>query len=707
MAILTTPDKEKVKRAIPKASNKVIDATIARLYIAYPDPTQWTYTGLCGAIALVDDLVGHTFFLKLVDVAGSRGVVWDQELYVDFGYHQDRKFFHTFEIEECLVGLLFEDTNDAAHFYKRVTTRQKHASKHTANNKNAVALKDRLGPAERIQGSRGEYVDVNTNQRSRRARGVLYYDDQPPPEWRSLYAELEAAGITEDMIAENREFIKDYIAKQGGPLVGLEPPIPRKFSTKHTALEPQTPSSPPPTQAAPRKKKAPPPPPPPGANISSLPAPSASPSPAPQIQPPSHSPVPRVPPSLPPINTAGYAAPGNTESEESSPAPSPAPAAPSTPAQPRFRVPPANAVIPAVSHTSLQPLSPSVADRPLPLTPLGSSPSPFSPTAPQMGHQQYGQAAHQAHSVPPPPARAGSLNRPVPPPPPRANGPNANGRSGPPPPPRAGTGPMMNPPARAGAPPPPPPPRASRGPAPPPPPSRASRPTPSVPQPEQYTGSQPQYSQQPQFGQQPQYGQQQHAPQLPPAPPQRTAAAIPPPPAHVSMPPASGGAPPPPPPLPPQTAQSAPPPPPPLPAVTTLSALPPPAPLLPQQSLSAPPPPPMPSQGIPPPPPPPALSDMNASPAPPLPQVDGGRDALLASIRGAGGIGVLKKTDKSQLEKPSVLLQEARGEPTTSHSSAPTGAPGQPESLADALANALGKRKGKVAVSDDEDDEEW
>lgn len=67
---------------------------------------------------------------------------------------------------------------------------------------------------------------------------------------------------------------------------------------------------------------------------------------------------------------------------------------------------------------------------------------------------------------------------------------------------------------------------------------------------------------------------------------------------------------------------------------------------------------------------------------------------------------MLKKTDKSQLEKPSVLLQEARGEPSNVPNAAPS-APGQPESLADALASALDKRKGKVAASDDEDDDDW
>lgn len=94
---------------------------------------------------------------------------------------------------------------------------------------------------------------------------------------------------------------------------------------------------------------------------------------------------------------------------------------------------------------------------------------------------------------------------------------------------------------------------------------------------------------------------------------------------------------------------------------------------------------------------------------PPLPQVDGGRDALLASIRNSG-LGSLKKVDKSQLDKPSILLSEARGEtPAVSNSSSgPSGGPpGGQNSLADALAAALSARKEKVGHSDNSDNEEW
>lgn len=661
--VLTTQDKEKVKRAVPKASNKVIAATVARLYIAYPDPNQWTYTGLVGAIALVDDLVGHTFFLKLVDIIGSRGVIWDQELYVNFDYHQDRKFFHTFEIEECLVGLLFEDTSDAAHFYKRVTTRQKHASKDTAKNKNAVALKDRLGPEERKIGPRGEYVNVQTDQRSRRARGVLYYDDVPPPEWRSLYSELALAGITEDQIAENREFIKDYIAKQGGPLVGLEPPIPRKYANPHPSFSqaPTLEATPPP--APPKKTKKPPPPPPTASSSAqsittdhSTSATPMSPSPDPdEGSDANHSEPPRQF-RVPPL-TAHVPAP--THAELPAPSHNPFQASPSPAQQSQPPPPPPVNNQHAVHLVPPPPPPQSQAHNVPPMPPQRSGPVPPPPqrTGPVPPPPQ------RTGPVPPPPQRTG----PVPPPPPKANA-----AAAPPPPPRYNGTPNQNvAPQRTGAPPPPPPPRAARNP-PPPPPARALRPPAQVPQ-------QPTSQQAP---------PQQQSYQ-PPPPPQRVQPPVPPQPTAPSG--NTSAQPVPPPPPPPQLTISQP-------AQSSLG--PPPPPPLPQQTTAAP------SGGGAPPPPPPPPDLGSTGPTPPLPAVDGSRDALLSSIRGAGGIGLLKKTDKSQLEKPSALLLEAKGDSSSSAAGGASGT-GQPATLADALAGALNKRKGKVAGSDDEDEEDW
>lgn len=68
-SILSDADKETVKRTVPKPANKIFAVGVARLYVAYPNPQKWTYTGLQGAAVLCNDLVGHTFWIKLVDVS--------------------------------------------------------------------------------------------------------------------------------------------------------------------------------------------------------------------------------------------------------------------------------------------------------------------------------------------------------------------------------------------------------------------------------------------------------------------------------------------------------------------------------------------------------------------------------------------------------------------------------------------------------------
>ena len=103
-SILSDADRETVKRTVPKSQNKILAVAVAKLYVAYPNKQKWTYTGLQGAAVLANDLIGNTFWIKLVDVSpANRGVIWDQEIYDPFYYNQDRTFFHSFELEESSV----------------------------------------------------------------------------------------------------------------------------------------------------------------------------------------------------------------------------------------------------------------------------------------------------------------------------------------------------------------------------------------------------------------------------------------------------------------------------------------------------------------------------------------------------------------------------------------------------------------------------
>lgn len=67
-SILNKDDKVVVKRAVPSSSNNIITVAVARLYVNYPDKHRWNFTGISGAVVLAEDLVGHTFFFKIVDV---------------------------------------------------------------------------------------------------------------------------------------------------------------------------------------------------------------------------------------------------------------------------------------------------------------------------------------------------------------------------------------------------------------------------------------------------------------------------------------------------------------------------------------------------------------------------------------------------------------------------------------------------------------
>lgn len=55
--IINNDDKSKIKNQLKLNSHgqnyKILTATIARVFYAYPDPNTWKYTGLSGALAVV------------------------------------------------------------------------------------------------------------------------------------------------------------------------------------------------------------------------------------------------------------------------------------------------------------------------------------------------------------------------------------------------------------------------------------------------------------------------------------------------------------------------------------------------------------------------------------------------------------------------------------------------------------------------------
>lgn len=497
-SILGDEDKDTVKRFVPKQSNKIQAVAVARLYVAYPDRSKWTYTGLQGAIVLANDLVGNTYWLKMVDISvratpvvlrgspvlttasqsSGRGVIWDQEIFDAWSYNQDRTFFHTFELEECLAGLSFVDEKEAKQFKKKMDEREKNASRATrstpfgggAQPTSKFGLLGGLfhrhlsapAPAQPDKSAQpsphASVLALGTNGTHPPSEFALL--DAFDPLWREHFGQdLSQKGLTDAFIKENQEFIVDFLREEQA-----------KMERQGTHVSPAPPRPPPPTNGHdPRGGRAPPPPPPPPPGAASSPSPSSA-----------KRAVPPPPPA--PRRSVKADAPSHDDS--------PPPREPSPP-RPRFNAPPPLPEAGRFAHP-----------KPAPAANPGPPPPPPRPSKTPM------EPENQGHKLAVPPASAGQRMPPLPTP----------GR-GPAPPARSNDGQL----ALAAAPPPLPP-KVPTGNAPPPLPPATSRPVPPPPS----SGAPP------------------------PAPPLPSSHAPPPPPLP------SSGAPPPPP----LTSSSAPPPPP-------------------------------------------------------------------------------------------------------------------------------------------------
>ncbi|KAI1634491.1 hypothetical protein F4809DRAFT_511472 [Biscogniauxia mediterranea] len=645
-SILSDEDKETVKRVVPKQTNKIQAVAVARLYVAFPNRSKWSYTGLQGAIVLANDLVGNTYWLKLVDVSpAGRGVIWDQEIFDTWSYNQDRTFFHTFEIEDCLAGLSFADEKEAKQFKKKMDDREKNASKATRNtpfggsaqhphksgffggifggHRHSSAPTPPDSPRHApTRSSSVHHANGNHKSHSEFAKLEAY-----DPQWRENFGNfLSEQGLTDEFIKENQDFIVDFLKEQGDSGTGRSSDAPAP-----------PPPPPPPTNGYGSHGRAPPPPPPPPSGRSEIALTSSG----------SRRGIPPPPPAPRRSGKLDVSAPSHRE---------PTPPQDPVPPRPRFHAPPALPDAGKYAHAD-PPRAASAGPPPPPRPPKTAiedeKPSHKFGVPPAF-------AGQKQHNAPPPPPARGS----APAPPPRSD------PSHPTPPPLPPSLPPKTPAVSA-----PPPPPASSRPVPvppprniPPPPIPASSAPPAPPVPQSF------------------------APPLPSQPPPPTAAA--------------------PPPAPPLPTFSPPPPAPPMPSGAGAPPAPPPPPPLPAPGLGAPAPPPPPppppgGAGAPPPPPPPPPGGVPPASVPP---VDSSRSAVLDSIRGAGGIGALKKVDRSQIRDRSAATVGG-GSDTGPHGSGlpPAGiTPGGGNGMADALAAALQKRKAKVRDSDDENsDDDW
>ncbi|KAK9895346.1 hypothetical protein P389DRAFT_197405 [Cystobasidium minutum MCA 4210] len=402
---LNSEEKAKIKKAIQ--SGKIVAAAPARIYYAWPNPNVWSYGGVEGA--LVFGVQDNGYWFRLVDLAGTRGVIWEHEFYEDFEWYQDRTFFYSFPGDECMIGIAFSDESEASALNKKILNRKKYAAKSRNKRSSGIGLPSmpsiNMSPTSKDKDHKEKkkkkgffskaLISAPTSFKHIAHMGFDsekgFTAENVDPSWERLLTQLQGMGISKSQIEENKDFIKDFVrdAEAGGQSTTAPPPPPApaapRGKRKQAPPAPQSraatatdeeesapsapshlppPPPPPPSLggAAASRPSAPPPPPP----TSSAPSrPSAAP-PAPPPPPTSRPPAaPVAPPPPPPPATNGRSAP---------PAP---PVPPSAPARPPGGAPP-------------PPPPPSMPSRgaappPPPAPPSGRAPPPPAPPAPGGG----------------------------------------------------------------------------------------------------------------------------------------------------------------------------------------------------------------------------------------------------------------------------------------------------------------------------------
>ncbi|BGP27210.1 actin regulatory protein [Rhodotorula toruloides] len=354
---LTSFEKSLVKKHAPSSSgDKIHSAAIARIYYAFPDPTKWSYSGISGAVVFGWGQAGGWF--KVVDLAGTRGVVWQHAVVEDMPYYQDRTFFHTFPSDDCMIGIAFSSESEAADLFKKISLRHKYASKFSSTPSSSskpttsspAAKKKKKGGIDKsmIGAPTGFSHVAHMGFDSDKGFSSRNID----PSWERLFQQLESQGISRSQIEKNEHFIRNFVEGSGGPTASIP-------SSRPTAAPSVPPPPPPPVPSNGPPSRAPPPP-----------APAASkrvPPPAPPSRAPGGVATHAVKRKPPPPPSRGAPAPTPTGAPPPPPPPPPAPPGRSAPPQPP-------------SRTSAPPPPPTGgAPPPPPPPPPGGAPPPPPP----------------------------------------------------------------------------------------------------------------------------------------------------------------------------------------------------------------------------------------------------------------------------------------------------------------------------------------
>ncbi|PRQ72219.1 hypothetical protein AAT19DRAFT_9558 [Rhodotorula toruloides] len=219
---LTSSEKSLIKKHAPSSSgDKIHSAAIGRIYYAFPDPTKWSYSGISGAVVFGWGQAGG--WLKVVDLAGTRGVVWQHTVVEDMPYYQDRTFFHTFPSDDCMIGIAFSSESEAADLFKKISLRHKYASKFSSSSAPSSSSKPSSSSPSKKKKKGG--IDKSMIGAPTGFSHVAHmgFDSEKGFSSRNIDPSWESQGISRDQIEKNEHFIRNFVEGSGGPTASVPP----------------------------------------------------------------------------------------------------------------------------------------------------------------------------------------------------------------------------------------------------------------------------------------------------------------------------------------------------------------------------------------------------------------------------------------------------------------------------------------------------
>ncbi|KAI0060002.1 hypothetical protein BV25DRAFT_1002625 [Artomyces pyxidatus] len=225
---LSYEDSYRLFSILPRDLNKIIAAAPARVYHApFGAPEhEWTYSGLKGVVVFGCDnraplsnrneraVYSSSYWFQLVDLRRGK-VVWKHQVQELIEYEAEKPFFHIFGGKSRKFGFRFDEDEDASVFLQEVTRRivdipvQKSSAKKT---KPAQAKSPRRPVTRSIISAPIADTFCHVAHMGTDENGFVNSSWNVSPEWTKLLTKLEGYGVDAEMVEENLEFVKGFLA---------------------------------------------------------------------------------------------------------------------------------------------------------------------------------------------------------------------------------------------------------------------------------------------------------------------------------------------------------------------------------------------------------------------------------------------------------------------------------------------------------------